>query len=85
MFLKNIFLFYFSLLIPFGVLALSAKFGYISSSTFVVLLAIFVLIYHPLICGLRLLHSQKISYKVFWKNFIPFWNDKYWTFLFFNK
>jgi hypothetical protein len=85
MFLKNIFFILFLSLIPFGFLLYPQSLVISVAATFVVLLAIFVLIYHPLICGLRLLHSQKISYKVFWKNFIPFWNDKYWTFLFFNK
>jgi hypothetical protein len=38
-----------------------------------------------LISGIRLVQSKRIKKEDFWKNFIPFWNDKYWTFLFFNK
>jgi hypothetical protein len=51
----------------------------------VILLLAYIIVYHPLISGLRLLQTHKISKRDFWKNFIPFWNDKYWTFLFFNK
>lgn len=85
MLVKNIVLFYLLLLVPFGIIVLSVKAGSISSETFIVLFVTYFLIYHPFICGLRLIQNNKISKQDFWKNFIPFWNDKYWTFLFFNK
>ena len=85
MYSKNIFLFYLLLLIPIGIIVLSAKYGYISSNLFVILLFSYVFLYHPFICGIRLVQSNKISKQHFWKTFIPLWNDKHWTFLFFNR
>jgi len=58
--------------------------NWINSAMFVLLLSIYILFYHPFISGLRLLDSNKISKKQFWKNFIPGWNKKYFYFLFFN-
>ena len=85
MFLKNIFSFYILIALPLASLILAAKYNYINSNIFVLLLFVYCLIYHPFISGLRLLQSKKINKQDFWKNFIPFWNDKYWMFLFFNK
>ena len=85
MYLKNIFFFYLLLLVPIALMALSAKYDYINSVAFIILLFAYAFFYHPAICGLRLVQTNKITRKDFWKNFIPFWNDKYWTFLFFNK
>ena len=85
MFKKNLLLFYLSLIIPFGLIILFVKFDYIDANVFVLLLAIYFFVYRPLICALRLFQNQKISKRDFWKNFIPFWNDKYWVFLFFNR
>ncbi len=85
MFAKNIFSFYLLLLLPIAPLVLMAKAGYISNNLFVVLLFSYAFLYHPFVCGLRLVQNGKIRKQEFWKNFIPFWNDKYWTYLFFNK
>ena len=82
---KKILLFYVLLLVPLGIVILSVKYGYINSNTFILLFFTYLFVYRPFICGLRLIQSKKISKQDFWKNFIPFWNDKYWTFLFFNK
>ena len=82
---KNIFLFYLLLLLPISIFVLAAKYGYIDSILFALMMLIYVFLYHPFICGIRLVKSGKISRQDFWKNFIPFWNDKYWTFLFFNR
>ena len=82
---KNIFFFYLLLLLPISIIVLAAKYGYISSIIFALMLLTYVFLYHPFICGIRLVKSGKISRQDFWKNFIPFWNDKYWSFLFFNK
>lgn len=85
MFLRNLFLFYILIALPLVSLILSGKYNYINSSTFILLLFLYIFLYHPFICGIRLVQSKKISKQDLWKNFIPFWNDKYWTFLFFNK
>jgi len=85
MLIKNIIAFYTLLLIPVGIIVLSVKYGYINSNTFIFLLFTYTFIYHPLICGLRLIENKKIKRQDLWKNLIPFWNDKYWAFLFFNK
>ena len=85
MLVKNIAAFYLLLLIPMGIIVLSVKYGYINSPTFILLLLTYIFIYHPLICGLRLVENKKIRPQDIWKNLIPFWNDKYWMFLFFNK
>jgi len=82
---KNIFLFYLLLLIPMGIIVLCAKYSYISSTLFVILLFSYLFLYHPFICGLRLLQNEKINRQDFWRNSIPFWNEKYWAFLFLNK
>lgn len=82
---KNILLFYILLLIPIAIFALAVKYDYIHSGTFVLLLFIYIFLYHPLICGSRLVQSKKIRKLDFWKNFIPFCNNKYWAFLFLNK
>jgi len=85
MFQKKIYLFYCFLLIPFMTFVLAVKYNYISNFSFILFLIIYSLVYHPLISGIRLVQSKKISKKDFWKNFIPFWNNKYYWFLFFNK
>jgi hypothetical protein len=82
---KNILFFYLSLLIPLGILIYAVKLKHIDSGIFILLLATYIFVYRPFICGTRLIQNKKIDRQDFWKNFIPFWNDKYWTFLFFNK
>ncbi len=83
--MRNIFLFYIFLLIPFAMALSALKLGYLQANSFVLFMAIYFFIYRPPICGLRLIQSKKISKQELWKNFIPFWNDRYWVFLFFNK
>jgi hypothetical protein len=83
--LTNLFFFYFILAFPLlGLIALSRP-HQIDSTIFVAGLIVWGLIYHPLICGLRLLEAGKIRRTDFVFNFIPFWNLKYFHFLFFNK
>jgi hypothetical protein len=83
--LRKLFVFYILISFPLILLILGIIYRYISGTAFVILLLAYIIVYHPLISGLRLLQTHKISKRDFWKNFIPFWNDKYWTFLFFNK
>jgi hypothetical protein len=83
--LTNLFFFYFLLALPLcGLIALSRTHE-IDSTFFVAGLLVWGLIYHPLICGLRLLEAGKIKKTDFMLNFIPCWNFKYFHFLFFNK
>jgi len=85
MFLKNIYIFYFVISLPLALLALGAKYQYVSNWNFFLLLMAYCFIYHPFICGVRLIAGDKITMEKFWKNFIPFWNGRYWSFLFLNK
>jgi hypothetical protein len=45
----------------------------------------YAFIYHPLISGLRLVATNKIPRSKLWLTFIPFWNKRYFSYLFFNK
>jgi hypothetical protein len=83
--LKNLIHFYIAISVPLILLALAARYDLISSTEFTLALAFYVFIYHPLILGLRLMATYKISRSEFWRTFIPFWNMKYFGFLFFNR
>ncbi len=85
MILKNLFGFYCALALPLMALILGARYEFISSGFFVIGLLVFCLFYHPAICGLRLLALNKIRSDKFWYNFIPGWNQKYFSILFLNK
>jgi hypothetical protein len=82
--LKNLWCFYLSIILPFVGLVLLSKYHYIGNSLFVLGLALFIFIYHPLISGLRLVQAGKIKRSEFYRNFIPMWNFRYFNFLFFN-
>lgn len=45
---------------------------------------LYIMIYRPVVCGIRLLKGNKIPKSKFWYNFIPGWDSKYFSFLFFN-
>ncbi len=85
MILKNLFGFYCSLAIPMISLVLGIRYEFISGSFFVIGLLIYCLLYHPAICGLRLLALDKIRSDKFWYNFVPGWNQKFYSTLFLNK
>gem|GEM_PF-365157 len=80
MYLKSILLFYLSILTPLTLLVVFAN--SMSSRLFIISILIYGLVYHPLMCGIRLIQMEKISSKDFFKNFIPFWNKKYFDTLF---
>jgi hypothetical protein len=82
---KNVFLFYVTIGVPLLLLVLLADVHQISPFYFCMFLLLYALVYHPLICGLRLYNSGKIRLEDIKLNFIPFWNRKYFLFLFFNK
>lgn len=82
---RNLFFFYVIMAIPLLCLALLLRTHHVSAKIFVIGLFAYAFLYHPLICGLRLLQNKKIKRKEFFLNFVPFWNQKYFNFLFFNK
>jgi len=83
--MRNIFAFYCLIATPLLALVILASTHRISATLFAVLMIIYAFIYHPLLCGLRLVETGKISNDKVWRSFIPFWNWKYTTFLFFNR
>ncbi|MBI1781460.1 MAG: hypothetical protein HYR66_08830 [Sphingobacteriales bacterium] len=82
--MKNIINYYAAIFFPITTLVLLTAAGLVSANAFVTLLLIYALIYHPFVSGLRLIANNKINKGELWKNFIPFWNLKYFSFLFFN-
>jgi hypothetical protein len=84
-FMKNIFLFYLLIFIPLLMIVLGGKYHYISAGSFAWSLIIYGLVYHPLISGIRLIENKKIKRSELWLSFVPFWNWRHFSFLFFNK
>lgn len=84
MILRNLYAFYILLVLPLVGLILGAKYSLFGPTTFTIGLGVYIFFYHPLISGLRLLQIGKIQKSEFWYNFIPFWNKKYFTALFFG-
>ena len=82
--MKSIISFYLLIFIPLAVLVLCVERQYIASTVFLGGLFLYAFAYHPFICALRLLANKKIPKSLFWHNFIPFWNLKYFGYLFFN-
>ena len=85
MFLKNIYVFYIMVALPLIVPVVAANNQYLSSEFFTLSLLAYCFIHHPLISGFRLVQNKKITTRVFWRNFLPLWNLKYWNFLFLDK
>ena len=83
--MKNIFVFYCLILVPYIVLMIAGVNELVSPMFFLISTLLWALVYQPLISGLRLLASGKITKEQLWLNFIPFWNSKFFGFLFFNK
>jgi len=72
-------LFYSLIFVPLlGIIALMEH----SPNLGVSILLLYALIYHPTISGIRLISMGKIEKGDFWKNYIPFWNKKYFRNLF---
>ena len=82
--MKNILNFYIIIFLPFVMLMLFGKYNLVGNYTWVILLLVYCLLYHPRISGLRLLANGIITKKQLLYNFIPTWNWKYFSFLFFN-
>jgi hypothetical protein len=80
--MKNIIVYYIFIFVPMTALAIGAKTHLLSALSFSVLLLTYALIYHPLLSGLRLVALNKITKEQLWLNFIPGWNWKYFSDLF---
>lgn len=79
---KGLFIFYLLLFSPLYIFYHSLK-G-VSNGIFVSLWALYLFVYRPIICNLRLLANEKITLREAILNFIPFRVDKYSEFIFFN-
>ncbi|TXI14388.1 MAG: hypothetical protein E6Q66_06700 [Pedobacter sp.] len=84
MILKNISWFYLFIFLPMAILVTLACYNQINPIFFALLMMIYAFIYHPTISRIRLLAIGTIRKKDFTKTYIPFWNSKYFTQLFFN-
>ena len=82
--MKNIFVFYTLIFAPLVILYFWGFTGKVDAITFSVYLFVYALFYHPFISGMRLLQIGKIKPNEFAKNFIPFWNKKYFKSLYFG-
>ena len=83
--MKNILVFYLAVFIPIAVLVYCGLIHAISNTQFFFGMLSYCFIYHPLISGMRLIQLNKIEASQFWKTFIPGWNWKFFSSLFFMK
>ena len=84
--MKSIINFYAYIFSPIIAMMLLVKNGLMGSDSFVILLAVYCFIYHPLISGLRLIALGKIRRNELIIAFIPgYYNLKYFSLLFFNR
>jgi hypothetical protein len=75
--MKNTFIYYCAIMIPMFVLVLAAKNHVLSSTAFVVLLGLYLLIYRTITDSVRLISKNIISKKDFWKLLLPGSHFKY--------
>jgi hypothetical protein len=66
-------------------IVLAGKYHYILAGSFAWSLIVYSLVYHPFISSIRLIENNKINRSQLWLSFVPFWNWRYFSFLFFNK
>ena len=83
--LKNIWIYYFSIVIPLILLFLLVKFLNISSVLFIICFAVYLIIYRPVIDGNRLYYKNIIKKADRWKTLIPFMRLKYFNELYLKK
>jgi hypothetical protein len=74
--------FYFFLLLPVVGYLIVKDLGHLDSRTFVTGLFVYLFIYHPVICGLKLILNKVIKWNQFYLNFIPTWNFRYFNTIF---
>ncbi|HLX93570.1 MAG TPA: hypothetical protein VKR32_17930 [Puia sp.] len=82
--MKKLLIIYLSVFLPVFAIVYAVKNHYLSEVGFMWALGLYVLVYHPMISSLRLLNAGKISSAEIWKCFLPFYNWKYFSFLFFK-
>ena len=83
--MKKLLVYYIMIALPLGLLVLGGRFGWFSAIPFGILLFTYALIYHPYVSGIRLIEGGIIKRSQLWKTFIPGWNSRYFSYLFFNK
>lgn len=84
--MKSLINFYAYIFFPLIAIMLLVKNGLMGNTVFVILLAIYCFLYHPLISGLRLVALGIIRRNELIKAFIPgYYNLKYFSILFFNR
>jgi len=82
---KNLAVFYAALFLPLISIVLMARTRFIDSTILVILFFVYAFIYRPLVSGYRLMLLGVIKRSDLFRNFIPFWNIKYYNLLFFNR
>lgn len=80
--MKKLLSFYFLILLPIPVICAVYKIG--APIFCLILIILYVIIYRPVIHGLRLRELGLISNKEFWLLFIPFYSTKYFHNLYFQ-
>jgi hypothetical protein len=82
--MRRLVVFYIVIAIPLSLLVYLSKLHVIDSRFFVFGLFTYCFIYHPLICGLRLISLGIIPRSKYWRTVIAFPGDKYFWQLFFG-
>lgn len=80
--MKNIGIYYLTISIPLLLLVFGTRLHFLPANGFVVGILLYAIVYHPWITALRLYNLQKIGRKDIIKNFIPFWNFRYFKVIF---
>jgi hypothetical protein len=82
---KNLAVFYAAIFLPLISVVLMSRTRFIDSMMLVILFFVYAFIYRPLISGYRLILLGAIKKSDLFRNFIPFWNIRYYNLLFFNR
>jgi hypothetical protein len=77
--------FYVLLLVPLTAAIVLYRSGHLHPVVFGGYILLYILVYHPIIAGIRLLKGKKITKKQFMYNFIPGWNTLFFNYLYFGK
>jgi hypothetical protein len=80
--LHNLVVFYAYILTPIVIMMSLTMLQLIDSRTFTIAILGYALVYHPWISGLRLVALAVITPSKLIYNFIPFWNTRYFDYLF---
>ncbi|PWT78051.1 MAG: hypothetical protein C5B59_02495 [Bacteroidetes bacterium] len=82
--MKNIINYYAAIVLPFIGIILLLLNGF-GGWFFLILFLIYFLVYRPLMSGYRLVALGVIKKSQIWRNWIPGWNFRHFTLLWFNK